>query len=164
MFFRKQKVAVNDNQLEQAEPTVLGSGTILDGNLTSEGEVRIEGTVRGVVQAQICVVAAGGVVTGEISADTVEIHGRVHGPLRAHHVHLQPGSHVEGDITSATIAIETGAKLSGAVWQDDQSSRSAALPAPALGTGPSLFSSESLWNGRDDDAYRPLAVARPRGR
>ncbi len=40
MFFRKQKVAVNDNQLEQAEPTVLASGTILDGNLTSEGEVR----------------------------------------------------------------------------------------------------------------------------
>ena len=160
MFFRKQKAAGNDNHAEQAEATVLGAGTVLDGNLTSDGEVRIDGTVRGVVQAQVCVVAAGGAVTGEISADTVEIHGRVQGPLRAHHVHLQPGSHVEGDITSATIAIETGAKLSGAVWQDEGSGRAAAVPAP----GPALFPSESLWNAREDEGYRPLLAARPRVR
>lgn len=168
MFFRKQKAAANDDQdhqLARDEPTVIAAGSVLEGNLSSDGEVRIAGTVRGVIQAQTCIVEAGGDVTGEVSADTVEIHGRVQGPLRGHHVHLQPGSHVEGDITSATIAIETGAKLSGAVWQDDAPARpQAALPAPGLGGGPSLFAAEPLWSPREDEAYRPLIAARPRGR
>lgn len=165
MFFRKQRPAGNDNVQERVEVTVVGAGTEIEGNIASDGEVRIEGSVRGLVQAQVCIVATGGRVTGEISAETVEIHGRVHGPIRAGHVHLQTGADVEGDIASATIAIDTGARLSGAVWRGSAPSAApAALPAPGQSASHSLFSSDSLWASRQEDGYRPLAAVRPRNR
>jgi cytoskeletal protein CcmA (bactofilin family) len=162
VFFRKQKAAVNDNHdAVVATATLIGADTTFEGNLSSDGEVRIEGILRGSVRARSCVVAAQGVVEGDITADDVIVHGQVKGPLRAEHVHLQTGATVEGDITSDTIAIETGARLSGAVWQTSQAEAQKAQPALSYGEGPALFS-ESLWSSHRDDGFRPLRAVRPR--
>ena len=159
MFFRKHKSIGNDNQQKQSQPTYIGADCSLDGNIETAGELHIEGQVRGTVRAGICIIAASGSVEGEIIAGNVIVHGRVNGPLRASHVHLQPGAIVEGDITSGTIAIETGARLSGAVWQANPEQE----PHSALTyqEPPSLFS-ESLWPPREDDAFRPIKAVRPR--
>ena len=45
------------------------------------------------------------------------MRGTVKGPIHARHIHLESGAEVEGDITTTTIAIDTGARLTGAVWQ-----------------------------------------------
>lgn len=157
MFFRKQKSAGNDNRLETLPPTLIGAGTVVDGNIDSEGEVRIEGTLRGSLKARNSVIAAGGTVEGEISADDIIVQGRVRGPLRALHVHLMDGAVVEGDITSDTIAIDTGARLSGAVWQAEAEQP----PALTHNPGPALFSG-SLWPNRGEDDGRPIRTVKPR--
>lgn len=161
MFFRKQKSVGNDNRPVPAQPTFIGADTRFDGNIDTDGELHIEGEVRGSVRAGVCIIATSGIVEGEVIAGDVIVHGRVDGPLRATHVHLQPGATVEGDITSETIAIETGARLSGAVWQSarDQQPRQRA----ALGYGESshLFS-DSLWSSQEDDPMRPLKAVKPR--
>lgn len=161
MFFRKQKAVGSNNRAAQ-QPTHIGPDSTVDGNLLSEGDVRIEGTVRGAVRARCCIIAESGVVEGEVNADEVIVHGRVTGPLIARHVHLQPGARVEGDVTSETIAIETGARLSGAVWQGEP--RDAAGPRPleqVYDEPPALFSN-AMWNDRQDDEFRPLKAVRPR--
>ena len=159
MFFRKQKSIGNDNQQEPAQPTYIGTDCSLDGNIETAGELHIEGQVRGTVRAGMCIIATSGSVEGEVIAGEVIVHGRVSGPLRASHVHLQPGAIVEGDITSGTIAIETGARLSGAVWQENQPQQPRAAHNFAE---PSALFSESLWPPREDDAFRPLKAVRPR--
>lgn len=159
MFFRKQKPAGNDNRLEPANPTLIGAGTSLTGHIDSDGEVRIEGSLSGTIRARSCVVAAGGSIEGEIEADDIIVQGRVKGPLRAQHVHLQDGASVEGDITSNTIGIDTGARLSGAVWQVDDREQRPTLSASGQDRAPSLFSS-SLWEPQDE--YRPIQTVRPR--
>ncbi len=160
MFFRKQKPAVNDNQRHAPQPTLIGEDTAVEGTLDTEGEVHIEGRVRGVVKAEICVIGASGVVEGEVLAGEIIVRGRVTGPMRARHVHLEPEATVEGDITCETIAIDNGARLSGAVWQQEAgvANKPAALPyAPAA----KLFS-EPLWGVQNDDDPRPLRAVRPR--
>jgi cytoskeletal protein CcmA (bactofilin family) len=163
MFFRKQKAVGNDNRtVVDHQPTHIGPDSTIDGNLVSDGEVRIEGTVRGIVKARACHIAESGVVEGEVSAEEVFVQGRVIGPLRAQHVHLQPGAWVEGDITSETIAIETGARLSGSVWQGEARNEPVADTHHNGYEEPSALFSGSLWNSRPDEEFRPLKAIRPR--
>lgn len=149
MFFRKQKTAVNDNRAEPAPgaqadaATVIARGTRVSGNLECEGELRVEGTVLGSVRAETLLLGPDGVIEGDVIAEAVRVAGLVRGPLRARHVHLMADATVEGDIASATIAIETGARLTGAVWQEQEAE-------------------ERDWSIAPDDGFRPLAVARPR--
>jgi cytoskeletal protein CcmA (bactofilin family) len=162
MFFRKQKPAVNDNQPEPAQPTRIGAETDIDGSVVSDGEVYVAGTLRGVVKAALCVVEERGLVEGEIEADEIIVTGRVVGPLRARHVHLEPGSRVDGDITSETIAVDNGARLSGAVWQSGGVGSVRARDAdPPDAASNSSFKSESLWGARPNEIYRPLSAVRP---
>jgi cytoskeletal protein CcmA (bactofilin family) len=170
MFFRKQKANGhanhdkafgNDNLPPPSEATLIARGTRIDGNVASEGEVRIEGEVNGTVDAAVCTIAEDGRVEGEVVADDVYVQGTVRGPIKARHVHLMAEGTVEGDISCETIAIETGARLSGAVWQGQ--GRDAAeepLPKLAQDKNASLFSG-SLWPDHGDDGYRPLAAVKP---
>jgi cytoskeletal protein CcmA (bactofilin family) len=160
MFFRKQKAVGNDNHPEPVATTVIGSDTAIEGNIDTAGELRIEGSVRGSIRAGTCIVEAGGVIQGEVSAADMIVYGQVIGPVQANHVHLQNGAAVEGDITSDTIAIETGARLTGAVWQNDRRQETNGRQAPGLGDLHSPFGSLS-WNDRPDD-FRPLKVVKPR--
>jgi cytoskeletal protein CcmA (bactofilin family) len=160
MFFRKQKPVGNDNLPVAQMATVIGSGTLIEGNIDTAGELRIEGSVRGSVRAGTCIVEGAGLVEGDMSAGDVIVYGQVIGPVEATHVHLQDGATVEGDITSDTIAIETGARLTGAVWQAGRRNEPKSRNGRKFEELPPLFS-ESLWNGHQED-FRPLKVVKPR--
>lgn len=161
MFFRKQKALVNDNLPQLSEPTHIGPDTVIDGTISSDGEVLIDGTLRGFVKASACVVAVNGVVEGEVNADEIIILGRVYGPIHGRHVHLQAGAAVEGDITCDTIAIDNGARLSGAVWQADTREEKTKINGFAQEPSPPLFA-ESLKTAELDDSFRPLKAVRTR--
>lgn len=164
MFFRKKKHAGNDNAAVPAQPTLIGAGTELDGNLVSDGEVHVAGLLRGLVKAGLCFVDTNGLIDGQVVADEIVVSGRVIGPLQARHVHLRPGCVVEGDITSETIEVDNGAKLSGAVWQTGATATNghAALPPyDSAGDTTSGFQTDSLWGSRPGDDARPLKAVRP---
>ena len=171
MFFRRQKANGHDNHDKAfgndnlapppAEATLIARGTRIDGNIASEGEVRIEGRVKGMIDAMVCTIAEGGRVEGEVSADDVYVQGTVRGPIKARHVHLMAEGTVEGDISCDTIAIDTGARLSGAVWQGQgEAVEDAPPPKLSRDKAPSLFSG-ALWPDRQDDDYRPLTAVKP---
>lgn len=146
MFFRKQKPAGNDNREVPAKAAPATStaaataadvapraaapvdantsavlaGTSVMGNIDCEGDLVIDGTVRGSVRAQRLTIGHEGLIEGDVSADNLRIGGRIKGPIHTRHVHLEQKSEVEGDITTETIAIDTGARLTGAVWQGQQ--------------------------------------------
>lgn len=160
MFFRKQKPAVNDNQQRVSEPTLIGEETTIEGTVSAEGKIHIEGRVRGQVKAELCVIGANGIVEGEVVAAEIIVRGHVAGPMRAHHVHLQSEATVEGDITCETIAIDNGARLSGAVWQKE--AEAPHKPAAVAYQPSGKLFSEPLWERPQDDDDRPLRAARPR--
>lgn len=165
MFFRKKTEADYDIPQHSAASTVIGRDSSIEGVVDSDGEVQIEGRVRGSVRAAICIVGVDGLVEGDIAAEEVRVAGRVAGPIRGRHVHLLRGAQVDGDVVNQTLAVDGGAELNGAVWRsDDPLGANKAAPRPLLTSAApegNLFSTP-LWPKRDNDDVRPLQAVRPK--
>ncbi len=165
MFFKRaSKSELNDNAASPKPAiTSIASGTECNGNLATDGEVHVDGTVNGHINAHVCLVSANGVVAGEISADEIIVCGRITGPLRAYHVHLQSGARIDGDVISDTIAVDSGAILNGSVHRSEDPFESGAVAAPVkLERDRSSFLDSPLWIGSDADSQRPLTAIRPK--
>ncbi len=166
MFFRKQKSAGLEDRLEPAAPaelteaTVVAAGTRVDGNIDCEGDLHVEGTVRGAVRALRLVIGPEGAIEGQVAADDITVRGFVKGPVHTRHIHLEADSAVEGDISTETIAIDTGARLSGAVWQEQED---AAEVIHANGTAHGAAPEGLDWEAEEpeDKEFRPLSGIRP---
>ena len=97
------------------EPTYLGRDMSFEGNIVTEGEIHVDGIVRGIIRAHTCLIDAYGELHGELHAQVVYVRGRVMGPISGLHVHIQAGAHVEGNVVNETISIENGAYVLGSI-------------------------------------------------
>lgn len=98
---------------ERSAPSVIGPDLIITGNLTSKGEMQIDGEVQGDIRATNLIIGERARITGTIVADEAIIRGQVMGSIRSKRVMLQSSSHVEGDVYHQTLAIEQGAYFEG---------------------------------------------------
>ena len=96
-----------------ANVSVIGVDLVIQGNLTSKGEVQIEGEVQGDIFGTHVVIGERAKVTGSVVAEECVIRGHLLGTVRGRRVLLQNSSHVEGDIYHQTMAIEQGAFFEG---------------------------------------------------
>ena len=85
----------------------------IEGDLTGDGELQIDGVVRGDVRVARLTVGETGHVEGSIYAEAVELRGRVVGAVTAKQVRLYGTAYVDGDITHEQLAMETGAFFQG---------------------------------------------------
>lgn len=93
--------------------SLLSESLTIEGNVLGDGEVQIDGVVRGDVRVCKLTIGETGHVEGEIFCETVEIRGRVIGTINAKQVRLYGTAYVDGDITHEQMAIETGAFFQG---------------------------------------------------
>jgi cytoskeletal protein CcmA (bactofilin family) len=98
---------------ERNTPSVIGPDLIIHGNLTSKGEVQIDGEVQGDIHGTYVVIGEKARITGGIVAEEIVVRGHVMGSVRGKRVMLQSSSHVEGDIYHQALAIEQGAFFEG---------------------------------------------------
>jgi cytoskeletal protein CcmA (bactofilin family) len=95
--------------------SVLGGGMTVTGDVTGEGELRIEGRVEGSVSTSGRVlVDASGQVEGGIEAEEVIASGKVSGNIKASGaVRLKKGCRVEADVEAPKIELEEGGTVNG---------------------------------------------------
>lgn len=95
--------------------TIIGPGTMIKGEITSKGTIRIEGDVSGQVKCgDSIVVQESGRVKADLTAAQVVIGGEVHGNVYAHErLEILSGGKVLGDITSPRIAMAEGVIFEG---------------------------------------------------
>jgi cytoskeletal protein CcmA (bactofilin family) len=101
--------------------SIVGAGMTIRGDLETDGVVKVEGTVEGLVKANFQVlVAKGGVVHGDIETTEAVVGGKVNGAIRAkERVEVQAGAYVEGDVTTRRIAVAEGGTLNGQIRMGD---------------------------------------------
>jgi len=105
--------------------TLIGRGTVIEGTITAQASLRIDGHLKGSVRAaddqSVTVVVSGsGQVEGDLCAPRVVVAGQVCGQIHASdRVELHAGCLVQGDIRYGSIAIEHGAKVLGLLLQTD---------------------------------------------
>jgi len=95
------------------ESSVIGDAAVIVGDLTSEGEIEVQGTVEGNIRCRRVIVGEGGEVRGEIVAEAVDIRGSVEGPVVAASVTVARTARIIGHITHRELTIEPGAYLEG---------------------------------------------------
>lgn len=99
--------------------SLIAHGTQIDGNISFGDGLRVDGKVRGNLQAvegtrSILVISETASVEGEIRADHVIINGTVIGPIHASELlELQPKAHIEGDVHYKALEMHQGATIAG---------------------------------------------------
>lgn len=85
----------------------------IEGNLSGDGELHIDGFVRGDLKVARLTIGEAGRVEGSITSESLDCRGRVVGAIIAREVRLYASAHVDGDVTHDEIAIEAGAFFQG---------------------------------------------------
>ncbi len=96
-----------------APPTIVSSDLRIDGDITSVGEIQIDGIVNGDVTCAKVSIGENGTVKGSVTAERALVRGKVTGQIKAGVVTLTRSSRVTGDVLHETLAIEPGARLEG---------------------------------------------------
>ena len=104
---------------ENSPPSLLSTDLFIKGNLTTNGDIQIEGEVEGNIKASLLTVGQNAKIKGEINTNELIINGFVSGTIRSKKVTLTSSAKVEGDIIHNTIAIETGAHFEGSIEKTD---------------------------------------------
>jgi cytoskeletal protein CcmA (bactofilin family) len=119
-------------------PSIIGEDLTITGNVTSKGEIQVDGEIKGDVQCGSLLLGDKSQINGCVIAEDVVVRGRVLGSIRGLRVTLQAQSHVEGDIYHQSLAIEQGAYFEGKSRRtDDPLSTKADKPAPEKAAAPS---------------------------
>lgn len=105
--------------------SILGTGTVISGNIKTEGTIRIDGKIVGnIVTKGDAVVGLTGVVEGSVEASNITVAGKVMGTLTAvQKLVLESKSILKGDLRTARLVVDEGATF------DGRSSMTGAPPA-----------------------------------
>lgn len=96
-----------------ATQSVIDAWLNINGNLQSEGDVRVDGHICGDIRCAHLVVGREATVTGHIVAEEAVVRGRVKGSIRANRVVLQETACVESEIIHKVLSIDEGAAFDG---------------------------------------------------
>jgi cytoskeletal protein CcmA (bactofilin family) len=100
--------------------SVIAEGLSIEGEVVSEEEVVVQGSLRGkLTTSDAVLVGSAAVVEANVSAQSLTIAGQVTGNVTAHErVDLQAGARLVGDVKAARLTIADGASFKGNVDMD----------------------------------------------
>jgi len=94
---------------------LIGAGTVVEGDIKSSGDIRIDGTVYGSVFSKAkVVIGSTGLVEGKINSANSDISGSVKGKTNVSELlFLKSTAKVSGDIVTGKLVVEVGATFTG---------------------------------------------------
>lgn len=95
--------------------TLISSGTTLKGDISSNNDLRIDGTIKGNINsASKIIIGASGVVEGDITGNQADISGKVSGNIKAKELlQLRGESVVNGNLYAGKLQVEPTATFNG---------------------------------------------------
>ena len=116
-MFRRCKTVAKGRKPRTPErpppPSIISANLRIIGNLNTDGDIQIDGSVEGDVRSRILSIGEKAVVNGAIAADTVRIAGAANGEVTARVVQLSGTARVTGDINHQSLSIDAGAYVQG---------------------------------------------------
>lgn len=128
MFGSTKKPQATPQTMHSKTETIIGTNTRFQGSLTSDGNIRIDGSVEGDIEVLgNLIVGESGRVIATVKAQNVHVSGAVKGEITAmEQLEISPTGKVWGDITAAALHIEPGGLFRG------QSSMTTTIDEPLL--------------------------------
>jgi len=94
---------------------LLGAGSVFEGKLHFEGQVRIDGTFTGeITTTDLLVIGEGAKVSATINCGSLEVKGDITGNINASDsITLRATAHVQADIYAPSLVVDKGAVFEG---------------------------------------------------
>jgi cytoskeletal protein CcmA (bactofilin family) len=117
MFGSKKTTEEKSNGTKLALPSgenalnSLVRGTVIEGNVTAENDIRVDGTIRGNLKCNAkVIIGPTGLIDGEVKCENAMIEGRFYGKLRVNDLlSIKENAEVVGDVSTGKLMIAAGA-------------------------------------------------------
>jgi cytoskeletal protein CcmA (bactofilin family) len=106
---------------------MVGVGTLVKGDITSDGDLRVDGKIEGNVHSKSKIaLGAGAEIIGNTIARSADISGRIEGDVEiAETLFLRGTAKITGNIKTSKIIIESGAVFNGSCYMNKQAGNTA---------------------------------------
>lgn len=106
---------VSDNSNHSPAVNILSEGTKLKGDLNSQTDIRIAGTIDGeAISKGKLIVTGNGKIVGNITSSDADIAGKVEGEVKvSNKLTLRESAIIDGNIYTKTLIVEEGAQING---------------------------------------------------
>ncbi len=129
---KESKGKMKGAEIIGADLNLIGSGTSITGDINSNGDLRIDGMVKGnIVSKAKLVLGPNGKIEGDIHAQNADIQGNVKGRVTVGEIlFLKSTALIQGDITTNKLIVESGAEFNGTCVMKS-ASRASIEPTPS---------------------------------
>lgn len=100
---------------DSEEITIISYGVKVEGKVSSNGSIRLDGTIQGDIACQGNVtIGESGEVYGKVNGQSITIGGKVEGMINAKEkLMLESKADLKGDIYTKILVVEAGARFDG---------------------------------------------------
>lgn len=115
-------MAKYNNEIEPNAINIISKGTIIQGNIKSNSDIRIDGELIGNLDSQgKIVLGQSGKIKGEIICSTGDISGKIEGKVTAsERLSLKATANIQGDLFIKQLAVEPGCVFTGKCKMDSE--------------------------------------------
>jgi cytoskeletal protein CcmA (bactofilin family) len=112
---KKKRESIKSTDSPASSINLISAGTIVEGEIKSSGDIRIDGTVTGSVSSKAkIVIGSTGKIDGDIHCQNADISGTLNGKVHVGEMlHLKSTALVNGDIHTGKLVVEVGAAFTG---------------------------------------------------
>lgn len=128
---KNDKKMVKNNETDCSSINLIGAGTTIKGEVNSNGDVRIDGTLVGPITSKgKIIVGETGVVEGEVYCQNADFFGKVDAKVEVEELlSLKSTSKLSGEISADKLSIEPGAMFTGTcTMEKDKASKQSVRP------------------------------------
>jgi len=117
-MFQNKQVTLKTNDMEV---NVVAKNTLITGEITSEGDFRIDGDFEGNIKTKgRIIIGLGGSIKGKIDAVNSDIEGSFEGELVVHEVlTVKSTAQISGDVVIGKLSVEPGASFNASCAMKD---------------------------------------------
>lgn len=114
-MFNKSTTPTRNSTPDSGTVNIIGSGTSIEGDVVSSGDIRIDGNLKGTLRTRgKLVVGPTGTIDGEVSCQHADVSGNIRGKINVTELlSLKNSAKINGEIITGKLAIEPGADFSG---------------------------------------------------
>ncbi len=115
MFNKNHNLMGKNSDAANSSINLIGAGTVISGEVISNGDIRVDGTVIGSVSSKgKVVIGSTGNVEGEVVCQNADVSGKISGNISvAEILSLKATANLIGDIMASKLSIEPGANFMG---------------------------------------------------
>ena len=111
-MFLKNSNLFSDNK-KNSTLSIIGEGIDFSGELYTEGNIHIDGIMRGTIKANEVVISPNGEFDGEIIADILIVNGTIKGRFTIKNLHIRKEGLLQGRAKYETLVVDIGGKIQG---------------------------------------------------